>query len=188
MYTPDQKSSLSNTAIADGFDEIGRLLPPEGRQGERQRSVLRAAELIRASLEPVVQLVEQRGVEGVHGLGIDYELSGVVTDWVRSGRLMWLERLKSQRKEQVLRLPSIGPRLAQELSDVLGVDDLDGLAEAARAGRLETVCGFGPKRTRLVVGLLAARAVSSSKVKSKGQRGPARASRKPAPENAVFAW
>lgn len=188
MYTSHQTVPLTNEAIADGLDEIGRLLPSDGRDHERRRCVLRAAELIRGWFESVVQLVDQRGVEGVHGLGIDYELSGIVTDWVRSGRLVWLDRLRSRRRDEVARLPSIGPRLAQELHDVLGVDDLDSLAEVARAGRLETVCGFGPKRIKLVARLLAAR--EATRVQTKGQRRntPARASRTSAPQNAAFAF
>ncbi len=111
-------------------------------------------------------------------LGIDYELSGVVTDFVRSGRLVWLERLKAQRRDEIAQLPSIGPRLAQELRDVLGVVDLNGLAEVAREGRLANVVGFGPKRIKLVSSILAAR--QSKRVDSKPRRA--------ASENASFAW
>lgn len=148
---------LSNDAIAEGLDEISRLLSMDQRQAGRRARVARAADAVRACVKPVTELVEQRSIEGVQLLGIDYELAGVITDWVRTGELPWLERLKAQRRAELAELPSIGPRLAQELRAVLGVEDLDGLAEAVRAGRLESVCGFGPKRIKVVEGLLRVR-------------------------------
>ena len=148
---------LSNDAVAEGLEEIARLLAMDPRQVARSARVTRAAEAVRACVKPLTELVEQRSVEGVQLLGIDYELAGVITDWVRTGELPWLERLKSQRREELSELPSIGPRLAQELRAVLGIEDLDGLAEAVRAGRLESVCGFGPKRIKVVEGLLRVR-------------------------------
>ncbi len=171
MYPPTNIAPVTNEGIASGLEEIGRLLPHDVRSHQRRRSLSNAAQLIRSCVQPVTQLIEERGVEGVHMLGIDYELSGVVTDWVRCGRLAWLERLKAQRLEEIARLPSIGPRLAQDLHDVLGVVDLDGLAEVAREGRLANVVGFGPKRIKLVASLLAARA-----------------SRKPVSDTAAFAF
>ncbi len=152
--------SPNNEALATGLEEIARLLPQEARNHDRRRSLKRAAELLRTCQGAVHQLVEDHGVEGVHLLGIGYEISGIITDWVRSGRSPMLERLKAQRHEELVQLPSIGPRLARELRDVLGVVDLDSLATVAREGRLSGVCGFGPKRIKLVAGLLAARGVA----------------------------
>ncbi len=168
--TEREASGLSNEKIAVGLEEIARRLPDDARNHGRRRQLGRAAALIRASPRSVASLTEAEGVEGVHQLGIEYELSGIVTDWVRTGRLPWLERLKAEQQAELLKLPNIGPRLARELRDVLGVVDLDGLARAAEEGRLQSVCGFGPKRIKLVAELLAARA-SRSRV----QLDPARA-------------
>ena len=153
----ENEAGLSNEALAAGLEEIARRLPDEARTQGRRRQLSHAAALIRASAQSVASVTAADGVEGVHRLGIDYELSGIVTDWVRTGRLPWLERLKAKQQEELFNLPNIGPRLARELRDVLGVVDLDGLDRVAREGRLESVCGFGPKRIKLVTGLLAAR-------------------------------
>lgn len=148
---------LTNANLASGLNQLAALLLEEkpGDARARAMAVLKAAEIIRAGLRPVTQLVAERGVEAVHELGIGYELAGVITDWVRSGRLLWLERLQKQRREQVARLPGIGSQLAHKLHDTLGVDDLEGLERAAREGMLERVCGFGPKRVRMVTEILA---------------------------------
>jgi DNA polymerase (family 10) len=160
---------LSNEALASGLDSIAQLLATEGGTFLRREALRRAAALIRACTMSVAQSVDDAGVEAVHGLGINYELSGVVTDWVRSGRLHWLEKLRSHRRNELTHLPGIGPRLAEELRDVLGVVDVDGLAEAARDGRLLNVCGFGPKRLKLVTGVLAGRATRAPRPKESRQ-------------------
>lgn len=173
---------LSNEAVVAGLDEVARLLAMDGRQLARSARVSRAADSVRACVKPLTELVEQRGVEGVQLLGIDYELAGVITDWVRTGELVWLERLKAKRRAELAELPSIGPRLAEELRAVLGVEDLDGLAEAARAGSLQSVCGFGPKRIKVIEGLLRVRGALARQAQiSPRSARPATTSPRPTP-------
>ncbi len=58
-------------------------------------------------------------------------------------------------------IPGVGPKLAARIHDTLHVDTLEGLEQAAQAGRLETVPGVGKRRadaiTALLAGLLAHR-------------------------------
>ncbi|MBX7113212.1 MAG: hypothetical protein K1X64_02670 [Myxococcaceae bacterium] len=153
--------TLSNERIAAGLEEIARLLPYDVRNQGRRRMLNAAAGLIRTCHRPVQQLIEDDGVEGLHRLGIIYEIGGVVSDWVRTGQLPWLERLRAQRREELLHIPGIGARLAQELRELFGVVDLDGLAEVARSGKLANACGFGPKRVKLVSQLLSSRGLTT---------------------------
>ncbi len=141
---------FTNDFIARGLESIAELLD----DAARAMAVRRAAALIRGASAPLVDGIRESGLEAVHALGIDWELSGVVTDWVRCGRLYWLEQLQARRRRALASVPGIGPRLAQELREVLGVEDVDGLAEVARDGRLQQVCGFGPKRLKLVMSAL----------------------------------
>lgn len=152
-----EESPLTNASIAAGLEELAALIagPPARREALR-----RAAASVRFSSRPVTQRVAESGVEGVHELGIDYELSGLITDWVRSGQLRWLSQLKSRRWRELERLPGIGPRLAQELRDMLGVVDLEGLERAVREGRLSHVFGFGPKRVKMVMQVLEKKTVA----------------------------
>ncbi len=137
---------MFNEAIAQGLEAIAALLESD----PRRHAVARAASLIRESDRPLAPQIHESGLEAVHALGIPYELSGVVTDWVRTGRLRWLEQLEARRREALTELPGIGPRLARELRELLGVRDLEDLADAARDGRLQQIYGFGPKRMKLV--------------------------------------
>lgn len=152
-------TDISNEAIADGLENLCRLLGDKAREAERRAALRRAAALIRQCPGEVWRRVDADGLEGVHSLGIGYELSGVITDWVRSGRLLWREQLIAERRKELLRVAGLNQRLADALRDVLGVVDLDGLARAARDGELLRVCGFGPKRVQqLTAQLCGARA------------------------------
>lgn len=141
---------FTNDFIARGLEAIGDHL----EDAARSAAVRRAAALIRGCDAPLAEAIGESGLEAVHALGINWELSGVVTDWVRTGRLHWLEQLQKRRRRALAELPGIGPKLARELRDVLGVQDVDGLAEVARDGRLEQVCGFGPRRLKVVMSAL----------------------------------
>jgi DNA polymerase (family 10) len=141
---------LSNAQIADGLEQIGRLHTHEGRR----RSLFAAATSIRLCSHPLAVAIADAGLEAVHVLGIGYELSGVVTDWVRTGRLPWLSQLRARKQEALTAVPGIGPRTAKELREVLGVVDAQGLLAAARDGRLLKIYGFGAKRVALIERLL----------------------------------
>jgi DNA polymerase/3'-5' exonuclease PolX len=144
--------AISNAQLAEGLERVAELL--EGARARRE-ALRRAAAVIRWSAQSVSRCVDQEGVEGVHQLGLDYELAGVVTDWVRSGRLRWLERLEARQHRQLLDLPGIGPKLADDLRQVLGVEDIPSLARALREGQLARVCGFGAKRLKALEAALA---------------------------------
>ena len=154
---PNPLLATDNASVAEAVERVAQLLETEGNAIERVRPWRRAACAIRASARPVAKVVEDDGVEGVHRLGIDYRVGGLVIDLLRTGRLPLLDRLEARSAcgSVLQRVPGIGPKLARELREVLGVQSLDGLARAARDGKLSAVGGFGPRRTGLVASMLA---------------------------------
>jgi len=147
-----------NPTIAAALERIAELLERDGIDPTPVAAYRRAARIIAGEPRPVAALVEQDGVEALHTLGIGYLISGLVTDWVRSGELPLLERLERRHDPArcLTRVPGIGPRLANEVKE-LGIASADALGEAARDGRLAGVCGFGPKRIALLRATLRAR-------------------------------
>jgi DNA polymerase/3'-5' exonuclease PolX len=141
---------MFNRELSEGLESIADHLKDEAKR----RAVREAARIIANTHHSVAAAIGESGVEAVHELGINWELSGVVTDWVRSGRLRWLEQLEAREREAVAKLPGIGPKLARELRAQLGICDLPGLADAARDGRLRQAYGFGPKRMKRVADAL----------------------------------
>lgn len=147
--------STDNASVAAAAERVAELLETESGAIERVRLWRRAASAIRTSGRPIADVVSEQGIEGVHQLGIDYLVGGLVTDLVRTGRLPLLDRLEGRSAcgNVFQRVPGIGPKLARELRQVLGVDSLEGLARAAQDGTLSGICGFGPRRTRLLASL-----------------------------------
>ena len=141
-----------NDEVVAALERIATLLEFEGGTADVAEAFRRAGRAVRACGRNLATVVEEDGVEGVHQLGIGYHLSGLLTDWQRTGRLPLLERLEARHapERRLTRVPGIGPRLAREVHHALGVDDLESLEAVTRDGRLAAVCGFGPRRVRLV--------------------------------------
>lgn len=146
-----------NASIAEAMKRVAELLEVEEGASDRVRSWRAAVRSIEASARPITEIVRQDGVEGLHHLGLDYVLAGRVADVLREERFPFLDRLEARSAcgSVFERVPGIGPKLAREVREVLGVESLSGLARAARDGTLSEICGFGPRRTRLVASALA---------------------------------
>ena len=144
-------SAPTNHTIAAALERIAELLELDGVEPTPVAAYRRAAQAIAAAPRPAVELVNEDGVEALHALGIGYLISGLVTDWIRSGELPLLDRLERRHdpEARLRRVPGIGPKLAHEVRE-LGIDSVDALARAAESGRLNDVCGFGPKRIALI--------------------------------------
>jgi len=96
--------------------------------------------------------------------GIGAAISGVVAELARHGRSDVLDRLRASAPAALIELsqvPGISRLRARKLHDALGVGSVDELREAARAGRIRTVKGFGPKTEAAILAALDAYAESS---------------------------
>jgi len=96
------------------------------------------------------EIAQATGVEGLQKLpGIGTHIAALIAGYVHAGRIPLLEQLEgSLQPEQLFRsLPGIGPTLSAQIVRELGVESLEGLELAAHDGRLESVPGFGPRRT-----------------------------------------
>jgi DNA polymerase (family 10) len=152
----------SNATIAAGLERIAELLELEGVEATPVAAYRRAGQTIAAEPRPMTELIDADGVDALHALGIGWWISGLVTDWIRSGELPLLQRLERRHdpETRLRRVPGIGPKLAHEVRE-LGINSVDALATAARSGRLQGVCGFGPKRIALIKATLRGRPLES---------------------------
>jgi DNA polymerase/3'-5' exonuclease PolX len=142
----------SNIVIASALRRIAALLEHDGAEPTTASAYRHAAELVDGSPRPAAELIEDDGVEGLHQLGIGYLISGMITDWIRTGaRPPLLERLERKHDPELRlqRVPGIGKKLAHEVVE-LGIESPAALARAARSGLLRQVCGFGPRRVALI--------------------------------------
>jgi DNA polymerase (family 10) len=176
LPVPEAKVIPSNEEIAEGFDEISELLAAQDAKPFRAMAYRRAAEVLRSLSDPVANLLETGGLEGLTALpGIGETLARAIAERVETGQLSLLERLRGQADVEALfaTLPGLGPELAKRVHDQLGVETLEELEAAAHDGRLAQVRGFGPRRLRGVVEALAGRLGSRARRTARRAAEPA---------------
>jgi putative hydrolase len=150
---------MDNRTIAKKLSEYAQYL--EGEEGNvyRARAYRRAAETVQALDRPVADLVEGKGRLGLEELpGIGESLAFTIEGLVRTGEFRTLRSPDAAIDPQRLltSLPGIGPRLAHDLHEKLGISTLEQLEMAAHSGRLAEF-GIGPKRLRGLKDALAGR-------------------------------
>jgi DNA polymerase (family 10) len=150
---------MDNRTIAKKLTEYAQYL--EGEEGNvyRARAYRRAAETAQAFERPMADVVAEKGRAGLEELpGIGQSLAFTIEGLVRTGEFRTLRSPEAAIDPERLltSLPGIGPRLAHDLHDKLGIDTLEKLEAAAHSGRLAEV-GIGPKRLRGLKDALAGR-------------------------------
>ena len=146
-----------NSQIALKLERLADLLDLEDANPHRVRAYRRAARTVAAWTEEIGDLL-RRG-EDLRALpGVGDRLAAVIAQLARTGSLPELDRLERQRDrglEELLAVPHVSPRRARVLRRSLGIQGVSDLREAARAGRLRRVPGFGRRTEQLLVEALA---------------------------------
>src|SRR6056297_744412 len=138
---------VHNSDVADAFDEMADLLEIEGANAFRVRAYRNAARTLRGLSRGVSGMVSDgETLSELPAIGDD--LAEKIRTMVETGTLPELEELKDQLPEglvAVLGISGLGPKRVRALHEELGIEDLDGLAQAAREGRIREIDGFGEK-------------------------------------------
>lgn len=147
---PALDNALSeNRFVADKLDEVARLLDQQNASLFRVRAYRDAASYLRGLPHPVRLDYQRAGKRGLDDLPtIGPSIATTIADILETGASSLLDRLRgTTNPEQVLQtVPMIGPALAREIHDGLGIETLEALEVAAYDGRLATIKGIGPRR------------------------------------------
>lgn len=139
-------SRPDNDEVADILDEVGDILEFRGANPFRVRAYRTAADRIRDFRDPIGELYDRRGTEGLQYIdGIGERLSASIAEILNTGQLGLLTRLRAELSptEVFVRLPGVGPKLAERIVQHLEVETLEQLERAVHDGRLEQVPGIG---------------------------------------------
>ncbi len=152
------RSKVSNDAVAAIFEEMADLLEIEDANPFRVRAYRNAARTVHGLGRELAELAaEGRDLTSLPFIGRD--LAAKIEEILRSGSAAALDKLHQRvpaSLEALLRLPGLGPKRVQTLYRRLGIENLDQLEKAARAGRLQTLPGFGPRTSQRIVEAIAA--------------------------------
>lgn len=148
-----------NRTIAQRLTAYAQYLEARDANPFRVQAYRRAADTVLALDRPVAQIVEEQGRDGLEalpGIGshLSYTLEGLArfeefrTQDAEGGRID-VEQLFGS-------LPGVGPRLARQIHEQLGIETLEDLEQAAHDGRLGGLA-VGRKRVRGIIDALAGR-------------------------------
>jgi len=146
---------LSNAAIADALEELGDLYELDGAIVHRVVAYRTAAKAVRESSVSVAALAREGRASELPGIG--KTLQEKILALVETGSIPAAERLREKFPPSLLELtalPGLGSKRARLLYDELGIDSLQALGRAAKAQRLRTVRGLGPKFETAVLAAL----------------------------------
>jgi DNA polymerase (family 10) len=148
-------ADLSNSAIADAFDELADLYELDGAVVHRVLAYRTAAKNVRNATVSVAELTQQGRVTTLPGIGKTLEEK--IQAMIDTGTIPALQKLRDRIPPglvAITRLPGVGPKRVRALHDQLGIDSLESLRAAAEAGTLRDAKGFGAKFEESVLAAL----------------------------------
>ncbi len=137
---------MDNREVAEILEEMATLMELNGEGGFRIRAYTNAARGIESLRVPVAELVVERKLDSVRGIGKG--LAGRITGLVETGCLPGLEELRASVPEGLLEMteiPGLGAKRVRAIYEGLGIVDIDALSRACDSGELEAMTGFGRK-------------------------------------------
>ncbi len=136
---------MDNPAIATALDQVADLLEIQGANPFRVRAYRNAARTVTMHAVPMRQLLEE-GADLTELPGIGKEMAGHIAELVTTGDLSVLDALDGEVPRslvEIVALSGVGPKKAARFWQELGVETVEQLAEAAKAGRVAALDGFG---------------------------------------------
>ncbi len=137
---------LSNSAIAEAFDELGDLYELDGAIVHRVLAYRSAAKAVRNASVSVAKLAREGRAMELPGIG--KTLQEKILSLVEIGTIPAAERLRAKFPPGLIaitHLPGVGPKRVRLMYAELGIDSPQALRDAALAQRLRTVKGLGAK-------------------------------------------
>lgn len=138
---------VSNSEVADIFEEIADLLDIEGANQFRVRAYRNAANTIGRLSRSVHDMIKD-GADLTELEGIGEDLAGKIREIVETGSLKQLQELEADTPPELaklMRVPGLGPKRVRKLREELDITTLDQLERAARQEKVREIKGFGAK-------------------------------------------
>lgn len=142
---------MDNSEVAQLLNEIADLLDLQG-VAFKPVAYRRAARNIQDMDEPVTDVIARGALRDIPGVG--EAIANKVEEYVQTGKLGYLEKLRSEVPPgllELLRVPDIGPKTAIVLHRDLGVSSLQELKEAAENHKLRGHKGFGERTEQKIL-------------------------------------
>jgi len=151
-------ADLDNPAVAERLDAFAGLLDLAGASGYSARAYRRAAETIRATPAPILDLARQGRAQELRGIGPG--IAARLEELARTGTIAELDELREEVRPELVgfgRMLGLTPKRTVEIAKALGIAMVEEFRQAAREGRLRTAPGVGPATEAKILDRLSAR-------------------------------
>ncbi len=148
--------AISNQALAAIFADIGDRLDIQGEENVFVIRAYRAAsENIANHGRAIADVYQEGGLPALNAIkGIGKEIAKKIEALVTTGAMPFYEKLKAEVPDGVaamLQVPSLGPKRVKEFWTTLGVDSVEALETAAKAGKLRDLPKMGEKAEQKII-------------------------------------
>jgi DNA polymerase (family 10) len=151
-FAPDSRaywihiSGMDKDKVAEILVEIGTLLELKGENPFKTRAYANGARTIEGLNEPLATIVAEKRLGEIKGIGEALEQK--ITELVETGKLKYYDELKASIPPgliAMLEISGLGPKKIQAMQKKLGIDSIEKLEAACKAGKVAELDGFGEK-------------------------------------------
>ncbi len=143
---------MENPDIAKVLSEIADILELTGGSPFKVRAYRQAAQIVDIHPGPVAEMWREGRLTGLPGIGEG--IAGKIGELVDTGKCREHARLAALVPPgvlEMLRLEGVGPKTVDAVWKRLGIEDVSGLEDACRAGRILQVPRMGPARVNAIL-------------------------------------
>lgn len=142
---------MRNKELAAILLQIGDLEDMKD-QPFKANAYKRAARLVEGLKEDVERIVERGRLKDLRGIG--EALAKKIEEYVQTGRISHLDRLRAEFPPgvlEMLEIPGVGPKTVKRLYQQLGVTNIIELERAAKEHRIRKLKGFSEKSEKKIL-------------------------------------
>lgn len=143
---------MQNSEYARVLQEIAALMQIQGANRFRVRAFENAARTLQTLTEPVEEVMDRGELTDLSGIGAS--IAADLEEIRQRGTCSLHESLLSELDPgllDILRVQGLGPKRVKTLYDELGISNLEALEEAARAGEIQKLSGFGARTEKNII-------------------------------------
>src|SRR6266576_4957035 len=154
---------MDKNRVAGILTEIGTMLELKGENPFKTRAYENAARALEGLTEPLQKLVAENRLAEIKGIGEGIQKK--ITELLATGKLAYYDELKASVPPglvEMLHIPGLGPKKVKALNDKLGIETIEQLEAACKAGKIAGLEGFGEKtQSKILEGIQFKRAYAS---------------------------
>ena len=155
---------MNKDQVALVLSEIAVLLDLKGENPFKSRAYVNAAHTLERLNESLEKIIDEKRLGEIPGIG--EALQKKIHELATTGRLAYYEELKASIPSglvAMLEIPGLGPKKIKALRAELGLESIEQLEAACRAGKVAGLKGFGEKTQKNICEGIARRRTYASK-------------------------